>query len=247
MRNCRGNVPQGNAGLQPGQVECNVATGGQTKRDHAVPDNILLDPLRFMQNNLVIPDHQNIGTTQQESGVKSLCLVRAGRSAKRHGQDVPTYLLRVFRGQTNAEATFRAFWCPYAQNETLTCNIDRDAALFFTATMDGCTLGVNDQGGGAAQVAHANSGRFGADREATYGLDGARQFQASEQANRIGHAIGGGAALIQPADYMDDYGTGRERKSTTFGIRTGGTWNFYTQTYVINGGQYFFRDCVQRI
>lgn len=211
--------------------------------------NLLIDPLDFMQKNLVVPLHDNLGTDQGQAGLVQMCLVKSAQPGRQHGNDVDKYIVYRYRGQANAEAAFLAFWCPYAQNAVRTCTLDDSASLMFTATMDGCTFAVTGQDArGNCRVGHANAARFGANREAVYGMAGARQFQAGEQANQLQHALGGGAMqTIKPADYMADFDGAMVKKSTTFGIRTGGTWNFYTQTYVIQGGRYFLRDVTQRI
>lgn len=204
--------------------------------------NILINPLHFMQNNLVVPFHDSLGTTQGQAGVVTMCLIRSAQDARQHGQPIEKYILYRHRGQANATVAFQAFWCPYAQNDTLTCTLDSSASLMFTATMDGCTFGHGAQDGhGGCSVGHANSGAFGAAREATYGMDGARQFQRGEQENRLTHALGDGLNFISPTDYMADYDGALVLKSTTFGIRNAGAWTFYTQKYLVQGGTYFLR------
>lgn len=213
-----------------------------------MPGNILIDPVDFMSKNIVVPHHGPIGTTQQESGIKTLCLVQSAQSGRQLGAEVPKFVLHRYRGQANAAAVFTAFWCPYAQNQTLTCELNNGASLCFTATMDGCTLGVQPGGGqGLCTVAHSNEGSFGAAREDTFGMDGARQFQGDEQMQRINAAIGDGATTISPADYMSDHDGARVLKSTTFGVRVGGGWQFYTQKYLVQGGTYFLRGLQRQV
>ena len=208
-----------------------------------MPGNILIDPLDFMQKNLVVPLHDNLGTAQGQAGLIQMCLVKSQQPARRHGADVDKFILYRYRGQANAEVAFRAFWCPYAQNAVRTCDLDDGANLMFTATMDGCTFTATAQDAhGNCRVGHANAGRFGALREDVYGMGGARKFQADEQANRLQHALGAPQVKIAPADYMADHDGAMVKKSTTFAIRTGGQWRFYTQTYVIQGGRYFMRE-----
>jgi hypothetical protein len=193
----------------------------------------------------------SIGTDQGQAGLVQLCLVKSRQPARQHGNDVDKFVLMRCRGQANAEAAFLAIWCPNAQNDVRTCTLDNGASLMFTPTMDGCTFVVTGQDAhGNCSVGHANSARFGANCEAAYGLAGARQFQADEQTNRLRHSlgVGGGAmATINPRDYMADFDGEMVRKSTTFAIRTAGTWRFDTQTCVIQGGRCFLRSVDQRI
>lgn len=209
--------------------------------------SITADPVKFMTENIVVPYGGALGTTQAQAGLKMMALVRSAQDGKQTGKDIPKYVLYPFQGQANAVQVL-AFWCPYSQNSVLSCDLSSKARLCFTDTMDGCSFGfAADGAAGKGKVAHANAGRFGGKREATYGIDGARQFQADEQANMLNHALGGGASTIAPADYRADYDGAHVMKSTTFGVLDNGTWSFYTQRYLVQGGTYFLRGVTQQI
>jgi len=215
-----------------------------------MPGNFLIDPIDFLEKNLVIPNHGNIGSTQGDSGIRTMCLVRSPNPARKLGQNVDRWFLGLHDPRIAPDrigAIFDAYWCPYSQNQTLTCMLGLDSPYMFTATMDGCSFGIGHQpGGGVCRVAHANEGTFGANREEMYGLDGARQFQRSEQQKRLAHAVGDGVNVISPLDYMADIDGAMELKSTTFGYRDGGDWKFYTQKYWRNGNTYFLRDVTRQ-
>lgn len=213
-----------------------------------MPGNLLVDPVDFMRKNLVLPDHNSIGMTQAESGAKSLCLIPSNSVARHNGMNTPIFILRRYRGQGNVECTFQGFWCSYAQNATYTCKLDDRASLCFTATMDGCTFGAIPAAGHArCDVAHSNEATFAANRGAHFGHEGARQFQDMEQTNRVKHALGDGASTIKPSDYMYDHNNARILKSTTFGVRTGANWAFYTQTYTRPNNVFILRGVTQHI
>ena len=118
----------------------------------------------------------------------------------------------------------------------------------FTATMDGCSFGVGSQTTGVCRVAHANEARFGANKEQTFGLSGARQFQRDEQQQRLTSELGANASIINPLHYMPDIDNELVLKSTTFGLHTlGRNWSFYTQRYWKNGNTYFLREVTQQV
>jgi hypothetical protein len=212
--------------------------------------NFLIDPIDFMRKNLVIPSHQNLGETQGDAGIHTMCLFKMPTPAKQHGQDIDRWVLMKHRAGLNPASVggiFQAYWCPYAQNQTFHCMLNTDSRYMFTATMDGCSFGIGSQtGDGACQVGHANEGSFGARYEDTFGIDGARQFQRSEQENRLKHLLGNDISVINPLHYMSDHDGALVLKSTTFGYRNGMTWEFYTQKYWKNGTTYFLRDVVKQ-
>lgn len=209
--------------------------------------NILVNTVDFMEKNLVLTSG-TLGGSQDSAGLKTMCLVPYGYgTAKQHGHELGFYTLTAYNGQSNALGVFQAFWCPYAQNNTFSCTIDSSGSLCFTALMDGCSFGVKDLGGGRYQVAHANEGTYASRMGQTYGRVGAEMMQADEQANRLNHVLGGGVSIIAPNDYMRDHDGERALKSTTFGVRNGGSWNFYTQRWLRQGTTYFLRGVYQHI
>ena len=212
--------------------------------------NFLIDPIDFLRKNLVIPNHENIGKTQGDAGVHTMCLFKAGTPASQHGVDIDRWFLAKHSPKFDPNkvgAIFDAYWCPYDQNKTFTCILGNDSRYMFTATMDGCSFGIGSQtGDGTCRVGHSNAGTFGANKEQTYGMDGARQFQRAEQQNLLKHQMGNNINVISPLNYMADYDGALVLKSTTFGYRNGANWEFYTQQYLRTGNKYFLRDVVRQ-
>ncbi|WP_347986347.1 hypothetical protein [Methylomonas sp. AM2-LC] len=215
-----------------------------------MPGNFLIDPIDFMKNNLVVPHHAQIGSNQADSGIHTMCLVKSSVPARQNGKDVDKWILMKYSSRINPATlggVFEAYWCPYSQNQTLTCVLNTESRYMFTATMDGCSFGIGSQtGDGACRVAHANESGFGLKHENIFGMDGARQFQRSEQEQRLKHQLGNNIQVINPLNYMADFDGALELKSTTFGYRKAMTWEFYTQKYWKNGGTFFLREVVKQ-
>jgi len=208
----------------------------------------LQDPLAFMQENIIVPHHANIDVDQQSARIHELCLAKGGAQGKKHGRNLDVWILRKRSDNDPGKEGFFVYWCPYNQNETLSCTLGNGARYMFTATMDGCSFGVGSQATGVCRVAHSNEARFGANKEATFGLGGARQFQRDEQQNRLTSILGSNASIINPLHYMPDHDNELILKSTTFGLHTlGQNWSFYTQRYWKNGNTYFLREVTQQI
>lgn len=216
-----------------------------------MPGNFLSDPVGFMQDNLVVPHHEGIGKAQADAGVHTLALVKHASKAKQLGKEIDRWvLMKNYRRMNPSKigAVFQAYWCPYDQNHTFSCQLGLDAPYMFTATMDGCSFGVGNQAGdGSCHVAHSNEAGFGASREAQFGMSGARQFQRGEQANRLTHRLGQGIDIIDPTHYMADLDQELVLKSTTFGIRAGNQWQFFTQKYWINGTTIYLREVTRQV
>ena len=201
--------------------------------------NFLIDPIDFMNKNLVIVNYNSLGKTQQDAGVQTMCLVKSAKKAKQHGVELDIYSLTRHSSRLpskDVEAIFDAYWCPYEQNQTLHCMLGTEARYMFTATMDGCSFGVGSQNNGVCRVAHSNEGTFGGSREGVYGTNGARVFQHMEQANRLQYEIPNLTGIIAPNAYQQDYDGEYALTATTFGIRNNtNTWEFYTQKYWKSG------------
>ena len=213
--------------------------------------NILVDPIAFMDSNVVLTSG-TLGGDQPSAGLKTMCLVPYGHgTAKKHGHELGIFSLTSYSRQDSAAAVFQAFWCPYAQNNTFSCDLDSSGSLCFTALMDGCSFGVQQNGNGRARVGHANEGTYGANMGGTYGRVGQRMMQRDEQTNRLKHIVGDGVQVIAPDDYMLDHDGEAVLKSTTFGVRKGNAWEFYTQRWLrqrtVNGWTYFLRGVYRQI
>ena len=217
-----------------------------------VTQAFLAGPRAFFDNNLVLPFAQGM-----VAGLNTMSVVLSpNKTCKRLGAAIPVNTVIPAPGAAAAADTFQAYWCPYAQNQTLTCQLGNAALFMITDVMDGCSFGVGTQAGGACMVSHSNAGGAGAAVDnAGFGVDQARRAQAAVQADKIKDVLHEYTpAVIAPASYMADADGARVLKSTTFGIHAvGGAWSFYTQKYWYNQpdpflpGTYFLRDTVQQI
>ncbi len=131
------------------------------------------------------------------------------------------------------------FFVPYAQNKLCGTILGNQAQWVFTATMDGCSFGIGSQpGDGTVMVVHANASR-------SAGGGGGRDQQVRMQArllestfsvrqDALSGVIGPSSYMVEPGG-QDSVGTNRLR-STTFGRRVHGRWQFYTLRYRVSGG-----------
>tara|TARA_R110002167_G_scaffold91667_1_gene246539 strand:+ start:692 stop:1306 length:615 start_codon:yes stop_codon:yes gene_type:complete len=142
-----------------------------------------------------------------------------GLSTGTDASDNPADVYEIVTAGANAGNGLRSFICNYipggSPQETLTSLGD----YCFTAAMNGCTFGISPNVGGQVTVTHANTG----------GNHVAQRAQVSG-------VLGGlaGATVLEPAAYRR-LAPGAGLTSTTFGIRTGGNWKFYFQSYRSTG------------
>ena len=112
------------------------------------------------------------------------------------------------------------YFVGYKDNDTVSGTLDRRSAVMFTANMDGCTLGIGSQpGDGTCTVTHANM-------KTSSKRPGLTQSQA--QIHQLHGVYDEDFSFIGPDAYMKE---GRRTFTTNYGVRTGTSWNFYTQTY----------------
>jgi hypothetical protein len=124
----------------------------------------LQNPSQFLQSNILVIAWD--GNEQLADRVHDLTFVSkpaADAVARKMGQDlglyfvVPQQMLAAMPGVTPDGRTFRSYFCPYRQNDTLGATISRDADFMFTATMDGCSLGIGSSGAdGSRLIYHSN-------------------------------------------------------------------------------------------
>jgi hypothetical protein len=241
--------------LEPGQAggsRFNAVNGGTVMPPPFGSRDFLVDPAAFMDANIVVPVHGNIGIDQGAARIHQLCLslYTGATQGKKHGVDVPVFTLRRWVATDPADQGFYAYWCPYDQNQTFICMLGNGARFMFTATMDGCSFGVGSQNGGSCRVAHANKGGHGGALEsAGLSVEDAREQQRLTQRNMLWSALGDSSIrIIQPGDYMADIDGAKVLKSTTFGVHNlGRPWKFYTQRYWKIGTTMFLREVTDQI
>lgn len=140
------------------------------------------------------------------------------------GRKMPVY--QIIPASKPGPGTIRAYWCPYAQNNTLGVMVGGAADFMFTATMDGCTLGVGSTNAdGSCMVYHANNASFGSATDKT--------SQGEAQATTLNLMFGASPhTQYGPLDYRVEAGQ-YHLSSTTFGVRARdtGKWHFYSQIY----------------
>lgn len=216
--------------------------------------NFLANPVAFMESNIVIPFGTGLGMEAKDGTIKEMVLkLFPNKIGMKTGTKVDVYCLRQRLGSDPSEASFYAYWCPYQQNQTLSCMLGNGARWMFTDVMDGCTFGVGSYASkGVVRVAHANEGGLGGKMESA-GLN----MAAARKGQRIAQLVNLGKTLdpttmttIDPESYMTDFDGEQVLKSTTWGLHElGKNWTFYTQTYWLNSanGKYFLRENKKQI
>jgi hypothetical protein len=103
--------------------------------------SLVSDPLAFMQRNFV---HVNYGSAN--SGLKQFTLNddfgRHGKAKLPNDSLIDGYYLEEGDG---GAASFQAYWCAYEESTVHSITVGSQADLMFTATMDGCSLGVGSR------------------------------------------------------------------------------------------------------
>lgn len=91
--------------------------------------DFLANPLAFMDDNIIVPNHAGIGTDQTSAKFHELCLVLSQLDGKKDGRAVPVCMLRKVTDQDPFGESMIAYWCPYNQNQTLSCTLGNGARL----------------------------------------------------------------------------------------------------------------------
>ena len=113
--------------------------------------------------------------------------------------------------------------CNYTAGTNHSVLLTNMAQFCFTITLNGCTFGIGTPDAqGRVVVTHANSGG-----------------NTINQRNQIqgAHGVGAdmaGVTLLEPAVYRRINPT-KNMQATVFGIRSGGGWRFYFQSYEVAG------------
>ncbi len=216
------------------------------------PQDLLANPLKFMKNNIVLVTYEGSksdkagGSMSIANGAKTFKLyTNPNISAKMHGRGGKKINIYVLVPQgpgvhpnyvdVDPNTPITAFFCPFGADATYGTTLDnQSASLMFTTQMDGCTFGIGNATGNSVLVFHSN--------EAGVGGKSGRAAQAQAQDAALQTAFGnqgvGIASTLSPVG-AHNYKTsskGTEYQATTFGIRTGTQWSFYSQRYTIERG-----------
>lgn len=186
----------------------------------------LSSPLGFMEKNVVVVGFDGIEHDPLNARVEEMTFVTkptAQGEARQLGKElglyfaVPAGMVGALPGVTADGRTFSAYFCPYRQNDTLGTTVSNEADFMFTATMDGCSLGIGTAAGdGSRLIYHSNLGGDSDRQQLTLQLT-------------MGASL---SSIFGPGSYRSEYGQG-VLKSTTFGMRSRTTrqWSFYSQVY----------------
>lgn len=195
----------------------------------AVTD-FIKNPLTFLNNNILVigfdafsPNH-----VTPSSGVELFKFVQLPKNralGSQLGESKPVY--QLIPTNKADPGTLEAYWCPYKQNDTLGIVLGHEADFMFTATMDGCTLGLGSQGAdGSTLVYHSNLANMGSANNP--------HAQGEAQRTTLNMMYGAsGHTLFEPGAYRFEYGQ-NILSSTTIGARSRDTrkWHFWSQVYL---------------
>ncbi|WP_313170766.1 hypothetical protein [Massilia oculi] len=178
-------------------------------------DRFLLDPVDFLQNNVVSTPEG--GSFNETGGRKYFTLQRLAGTAtslERPGVAIPTFLARP-AGGGNPDGVFEAYWCPYKEDSLQSTTVSNGANIMLTAPMNGCSFGAGPAApDGSRYVAHINM---------------KSQPNAWNKQDAILRGSRAGVMMVSPHMYM-----GGDRDPVhviTFGVRDPSTrqWRFYYQ------------------
>jgi hypothetical protein len=121
--------------------------------------------------------------------------------------------------ETSTANALKSYICDYETNNTKYALLSARAKFCFTITMNGCTFGIGTpNSSGDVIVSHCN--------RATDPNQAETQREITRNTHRNGQVTLLEPSLYRPAPRMT---------CTTFGIRIGGAWRFYFQSYQPNG------------
>jgi hypothetical protein len=202
------------------------------------------DPTGFMDDNIVVvPMTGNIGAPLLNGPIQVVLYSRPlnrvrGQRNNFSKSDVDVYFMAPpgAPGMLPQDAIIDAnqltvYFCPYDANNTLGVVVSNAADLMFTTQMDGCSVGIgNKTSTGDRLIYHSNQaalGRTGPNAQLNAQDQALRTAFTTDQPNIETKNIG---AVLSPVDYRES-SRGTVYNSTTFGVRSGGNWNFYAQRY----------------
>jgi hypothetical protein len=118
--------------------------------------------------------------------------------------------------------TFSSYWCPYQANAAPHAYLRNAAPYMFTAKMDGCSFGIGSpSSNGSVRVSHCNAGGRGPE-------------QMTMLENFFSTRTRGMRTAFGRSSYRFYVGDTASTMATTFGIRVGNEWKFYSQVYLVD-------------
>jgi hypothetical protein len=150
------------------------------------------------------------------------------KGATSKGKTIPVYDIV---NANNPQAGFKAYICEYQRSEVSYTVLGKGADFCFTVTMNGCTFGIgvpNQEGD--ILVSHCNQAEV---ENITDSLGTTPEGNMYEkQLALVKKLHGDKGAYLEPARYRPN---GKEN-ITTFGVRRGGAWEFWYQSYTYDSG-----------
>lgn len=210
---------------------------------------LLVDPVTFLQNNLLIVHGELWHPKQSQLDNKHRVKLKLYNmeddgyflepgpgmfsrlfGSKRTQKAPPQGMFRVELADANTspQDAFLSYVCPYQEDVGGTMVLGGDADIMITAEMTGCTFGIGSAApkSGARMVMHANAASSGTAKSAAP--------QAKAQREMVTGGLGANAALWEPHQYRRSSKT--DNRSTIIGVRSPqGDWNFYAQKFIFNG------------
>ncbi|ALG73720.1 hypothetical protein VY88_23330 [Azospirillum thiophilum] len=190
--------------------------------------DLAANPESFLKNNLLLVQYQSYQPNYRVGGVKGFSLSDDGMTCTRKGTGVISQfstknaaVWSVRYDQGNLPGSWNAYWLPYDQDFKHLVVLEDEADVMFTPTMDGCSFGFSDHGGGTYSASHGN-------------LQTA-QGRIDEAGLRQGMRLHG--TTLHKSQYMNVPGTDAV-KVTLVGVRNGKKWRFFYQQYVDNMGAF---------
>ena len=118
--------------------------------------------------------------------------------------------------------TFPSYWCPYQANQAPHAYLRNAAPYMFTAKMDGCSFGIGGASpNGSVRVSHCN-------------VAGKGKEQLTMLENFFSTRTRGLRTTFGRSSYRFPVGNTASTMATTFGIRVGNDWKFYSQVYAVD-------------
>ncbi len=210
---------------------------------------LVIDPVNFLQNNLLIVGDQAVqhpkqaqldnklrakltllnmeddGYTIRPGPAKISHLFGSRKTRKAPAEGL--YRIVMASEKTSPADTFLSYICPYQDDIGGTMVLGGDADIMVTAEMTGCTFGIGSAApkSGARMVMHANAKMAGTEESA--------DPQAKAQRQMVTGGLGANATLWEPRQYRKfDSRKDIDTRSTIIGVRSHqGDWNFYAQKY----------------
>jgi hypothetical protein len=202
------------------------------------------DPKEFLKTNVVEVDVDAVlpGFGESDHSVFHLILEEIPRSVAVTQTSRPVgKAYKLKRGRSD-EPGIDAFFCPYHRNKTHFITISMMAQFVFTPEMSGCTFGIGSNANGTLIVGHSNRAEIATDwiqgrsmtldpkatNPAPANVPLAMGVQAQAQHDVLQNSLAWKGKIIAPGHYMMNL----SHKSTTFGVRKGMHWSFYTAVFM---------------